>query len=512
MNLAEMRVIISQRLVDHPFVVGVVFSLLLSTLLTSLNPLFNNDGVLYLRAAEAFSSKGIDAAVQLYPRPFYSVLIGFVHQLTGLDFILSAHLLNTVLLAGLVCSFTMVAGEFSEKKRIYLLAVLTLITFAGLNQYRHYIIRDFGYWTFSLAAIGCFLKHYRNLNWLFFAGWISCTALATLFRPEAVVLFLLPLCRLLDYRLPERCLMIYYRQVITVAIFVLALMWIVGGALSVNLYQELFNAVSSELEFFGHVQGGRFAEATKLFGEQVLNRFSDEYARPALAAGLGYIFFAKFFNLLGAVNLTVLLCAVIIARRSRLVPRAIIVPYVFAITLVAIPVFMFLANRQFLQGRYIMLIALLCLFLVPPFLDLLYTRFWNKNIKGWQKIGGVTLLLYLFLDSLVSFGYSKHYMLEGISWMQSNIASDSSVYSNSGQLIYMTKLNTQWPESMSFQSTGMANPGRDYNIWAVKLNKNDEQLRAYLQQRTPPLVELASFFNKRGDQLAVYESQVLVSK
>ena len=75
-------------------VIGVVVSLLYSALRVWLDPLFNPDGVFYLVAAEAWIENGIGAALEIYWRPFYSILIGAFALLSGLSTVASAHVVD----------------------------------------------------------------------------------------------------------------------------------------------------------------------------------------------------------------------------------------------------------------------------------------------------------------------------------------------------------------------------------------------------------------------------------
>ncbi len=498
---------ISQLLIKHPYVTGIVGSLLISVFLINSNPLFNTDGVLYLRAAQAFTTGGIDAAIELYPRPFYSILIGLIHQASGLNLIHAAYLLNTLLLAGLVCAFISLAGLFSDKERIHLLAALTIIIFAGLNEHRHYIIRDFGYWAFSLAAIGCFLRHYLNLQVSFFIGWLGCTSIAALFRPEASILLLLPLCRLADLSFTDKQLGRYYSQVMMVAIILPLLLWVIDLVLQANLYVSLLDTINGELQSFRQAQPGSFAEAADRFAGQVLNRFSERYAQPALMMALMYIFFAKFFELLGLAYLIAIGTALFLSRRYQLIPRNILLPYLFAVILLTLPVLDFLANSQFLQARYTMLIVLVCMLMIPSMLDVLYEKYRNRFASGWQKWGLVLLMLYTFFDGLVSFGHSKRYLLEGVDWLQSNASAGASLYSNNAQIAYMSGLEVNWKDSRDFQYAGFVTSVNDYDYWAVKINKNDRLLQFFMRQRVTQLEKLVQFSNGRGDQLVIYKTR-----
>lgn len=499
----------SQLFIKHPYTIGIISSLLISILLINLNPLFNTDAVLYLRAAEAFNIGGLDAAIELYPRPFYSMLIGLIQQVSGCTIINAAYWLNTLLFTILISAFVATAGIFTDKKNIYLIAILTIIPFAGINEYRHYIIRDVGYWAFALVAISCFFRHYLNLRISFFFGWVAATVIATLFRPEAIILLLLPLCRLVDIGNTNQQLKRYYSQILGGGLCLLLIIVAADLTLQTHIYTGIIEVINRELQTFHEIQSERFIETSNRVANQILNRFSAEYAQPVLMTGLLYIFFAKLFGLLGPVYLVATGIAIFLARRLTIIPRTILFPYLFSIILVTLPVLTFLANRQFLQARYTMLIALTLILIIPALLNILHEKYHSHFCNVWKKLGLVILLLYVFIDSLVSFGHSKNYMLEGISWLQTNASKNDSIYSNNAQLVYLSGLKTNWKDSREFQYSGVINPASRYSFWAVKINRKNQALQSVMQHKSKQLTKVASFANERGDKLVIYQPKVV---
>ncbi len=500
----------SQLFIKHPYTIGIISSLLISILLINLNPFFNPDAVLYLRAAEAFNIGGLDAAIELYPRPFYSILIGFIQQISGCNIINAAYWLNTALLTLLISAFVATAGIFTDKKHVYLIAVCIIIPFAEINEYRHLIIRDFGCWAFSLIAINCFLRHYLNLRIKFLFGWVAATIVASLFRPEAIILLLLPLCRVADLSNPNQLLKRYYSQILGVGLCLLLIILAADLTLQTHIYTGILEVINRELQTFHEVQSERFIETSNHFAEQILNRYSAEYAQPVLMTGLLYIFFAKLFGLLGPIYLVAIFMAILLTRKLQIIPRNILYPYLFSLILLTLPVLTFLANRQFLQARYTMLIALMLLLILPAMLNILYEKHPNYFCNVWKKLGLIILLLYVFIDSLVSFGHSKNYMLEGINWLQANASKNDSIYSNNAQLAYLSGLNTDWKDSREFQYSGVITSTSRYSFWAVKINRKNQALQAVMQHKLKHLTKVASFANERGDKLVIYKPKVVI--
>ena len=57
---------------------------------------FNPDTTYYLTSAALFNQHGLAAAFSGFSRPFYPILIGSIHSLTGISYFASAHLINPV--------------------------------------------------------------------------------------------------------------------------------------------------------------------------------------------------------------------------------------------------------------------------------------------------------------------------------------------------------------------------------------------------------------------------------
>ena len=79
---------------DLRWVFGV--SVLLSLWLIYIDPLVNRDGIIYLRAAEAYLQDGFAASHAIFGRPLLSITMGVLHQLTGLSLIHCGQAITTL--------------------------------------------------------------------------------------------------------------------------------------------------------------------------------------------------------------------------------------------------------------------------------------------------------------------------------------------------------------------------------------------------------------------------------
>ena len=176
------------QLSQRDIVVSAVgFSLLWSIAMYCIFPDVGMDGILYLRCAAAYDQSGLKAAMTLYPWPFYSIVIAYIHHL-GLSYINSGRLLDALLQAWMVYFFIRLVFHFNPTRRLGFWALLCILSYSTFNGQRSMLFRDFGYWAFYLTSIWLVLsflkKEKQSYLWLFGLS----TLLAALFRIEGVLI------------------------------------------------------------------------------------------------------------------------------------------------------------------------------------------------------------------------------------------------------------------------------------------------------------------------------------
>ena len=139
--------------------VSVLASIALSAWCVWADPIINNDGVYYLRAATEISAGNWRQALSVYPWPFYSAFIALLGKLPGMDLIGAAHVLNALFAAVLVAGFLSAVYELGGNRTTLIIAALLVLAFPTLNKYRSFIIRDVGYLAFHIWSL-CFLFRY----------------------------------------------------------------------------------------------------------------------------------------------------------------------------------------------------------------------------------------------------------------------------------------------------------------------------------------------------------------
>jgi len=170
------------------FGIGALISLVLSIWSIGIDSVINNDGVIYVRAAELLSSGDWGSALGIYRWPFYPWLIMLVGDTLGISYKVAGHSLNSIFFALVVIFFVDAVRAFGAVSRLALVTALVIaLAHPAFNEYRAFLIRDPGYLAAYLLAVCCFARHCRQplLRYRVIAA--ACLVVATLFRVEGLV-------------------------------------------------------------------------------------------------------------------------------------------------------------------------------------------------------------------------------------------------------------------------------------------------------------------------------------
>jgi len=184
-------------------VVAVFGSLLLSLWAVNADDILNNDGVEYLKSAQAILQGDWSAAIETYKWPFYSALIGLTSSITGLSLSLSAHAVNAVFYVWLVLAFVALVQLLGGSRSALWFALLVMLAFPMINKFRPYLIRDPAFLALFLSACYAwflYLKERRRRdNLIAIALFLG----AALFRLEGLFYLLLAQSYLLSQGLED---------------------------------------------------------------------------------------------------------------------------------------------------------------------------------------------------------------------------------------------------------------------------------------------------------------------
>ena len=426
---------------------AVLASLALSGFTILFAELPNDDAYVYIRTAEIFLNDGFSAAFSHYGWAGYPILIGLVIML-GLSLINAAYLVNAGLFALLVYGFVSVVSQLSNNSRITALAAVTVLLYPELNEFRHFIIRDIGFWAFSIFGLLQFMKFREHPGNHTALAFISCMLAATVFRAEAVAyLALAPLALLVDSSLGQtQCRAHFWqlgRLVYGTGLSVCLLLLLLG----VNVFAQAIEFFSVYLPFIQGTFDPTPAETAELgrllFGEYAAT-ISQEYMNGVIAAGLLVILIMTiFYGISGPYFWLLALGGWMRAwqfDRSKWLP-------LIAFALVNVLILLtFLYITRYLSSRYAMLLCILVVMQVPFVVATFLDR--SVNSKRGQSARMLLMLfaVYCLMDAHISFGRSKDYLLQAANYTETQVGANSNVLTNNHTIAFFSGEVTDYDE------------------------------------------------------------------
>ena len=475
----------------------VLVSLLWSAVVLLQNPVLNDDAYGYLRAALLFREEGLAAVFDRYGWYGYSVLIGVLDAGLPGGVKAAAHVLNAALLALLVLAFVDCAALLQPAPRTRLLAAGILL-FPLLNEMRFYVVRDFGFWAFTLLSLCQLERQRRQPGWWLACGWCLALLAATLFRLEALLLAAftpLGTWRGADWRARA--------QPYVVLVLMASLLLLLAQLTGADLPARLQYAYRFYLPPLGDLPATFAAEAeaviTLLYSAGNFPRSADfAYGVVLLALNHLVVFAANLIEALGT-PLTLLL-AVGLWRgwlRGRL--QGVWAAY-WQVS--ALSLFVFLCLMHFLTQRYATLLCLLLLVWLPTLLqqaDLALQQ--TMHPRRWRLAGGLVLAL-LAVDSLFSFGHSQDYLQQAVAWTRSNLPPGQTLLTNNRFVAFESGRMPDFDQPPATLADTLRLVPLNSPL-VVVLKAGDDAGRQQLADLAN-LQLLACFANRRGDEARVY--------
>ncbi|MDB6060248.1 MAG: hypothetical protein JWM78_351 [Verrucomicrobiaceae bacterium] len=343
-------------------------------------PSINTDGVIYLKTARGFIDAGFSGALQVYGWPFYSMLIAAVAQL-GVTLDTAAALINVLLFAALAWAFVAVVELlYPKQKNIHYLASAIILLEPYLNSLRGSFFRDSGHLAFTLTSLVALLQYANTRRIGLLVTWVLATLVATLFRPEAVLL------------LPAGIIALAYHRP-SWKFGALAIAFTICCAVILFLMQRY--APTSRIidvigwwNFYSSDFGNTFSRKAALLERTVLGDFSDN-GRESLLAALVVTVIAAVVGVITPIYAVVLW----VRRKNIFISSPIHKKIIWAYAIAAlIPSLLFVAFAYFLSQRYVTAFALILLLLVP---QLLIDIFYSMRNRA-ARISFAVLLVLIF--------------------------------------------------------------------------------------------------------------------
>lgn len=421
--------------------ITVIACALLSLLALALNEQPNPDAYKYVKAAEIALESGITDAYAYYQWAHYSLLIAGVHALTGLDMFYSAHLINAFLFALLSVSFINLVAAATPSRRVVWLSALIILIYPSLNEFRPVIIRDFGFLAFSLIAMLQLLRYWLTLRLRHGIFFVLACLLATLFRPEAIVFWLLtPLALFINQahspRARRNAFMVTTGISVLVAAFIVTIFASVGQIELTQLLRSFAGIYQPFADNIAQLFGDNTHELSRaVFGDYAA-QFVNQYTHIFLLAGLLALLLTIIVNGVGLVATPLLIYGA--AKGLHRLPAGATV--IFAIWLLTAFLILlgFILLTRFTTERYTLLFCLILLLWLPFMID----RAWslaaaNNTLKKFAWVMGL-LAVFAALDSHVSFGASRSHLDDATHWLLHNTRAEPTLVTNERRVAYDT--------------------------------------------------------------------------
>ena len=479
---------------------------------------FNIDGILYLQSAQAFVQNGFHAAFNTYPWPFYSILIGIISLFTSLSLENAAFFLNFILTTTIILSFILLIKELGGDRQTQIFAAIVILLFPYLNHDRDNILRDFGYYAFTLISLLMFIRFFKKPDFRIACMWGISAIIATLFRVEGFVLLALAPTALFfqtQFRFFKRILniiKIYLLPIICLGLFLIfkpkhnhMFDSNLAGAgyfyyYLTNVKSLLFTTLNSKITFLNKT----------LF---VNSMISADAIAPFFYSGLLGIFFSYLISAIGIGYLLLSYHAI----RYHLIPtnKNTIIPWTTYLSLTFLTIIAFLLLEFFLTDRYIFMPGILLVLAAPFSLNTIYNNWRNKKAcftgKRWVFPVICIFLIFNLISSVGHFGTSKVYIRQAGNWLDKNTATNSRIFSNDPQLMYYSH-RTFWTDYKILAANSdplfvLRNVDlKKYDYFAIMFERNQlsekEPVLKLLQ--TKPIV---TFCNKKGDCAWIFQAQ-----
>ena len=418
-------------------ILAVIASLLTSCFTYAFPKPLNDDAFLYIRTAEIFVDLGLAAAFSHYSWASYSVLIGLI-SLSGLSILQAAFLLNGLFYALLTYGFISVVKSIDDSDKTLVAAAILILVFPELNEYRHSLIRDIGFWAFVFIGVwqlNLFTHCHKVIHaaaffvFLFLAAFLRIEAIAYLIFVPLVLLFfdrqkseVRPLVFLALGSALSIVIVVLLLQLIGFDVFAMATVF-------VSRYAPFLQSA------FSPEQGETLEVATAIFGSYG-EVYSNYYVALFLASGFFGLLLVSVANALGLPLLLVLVIG-LSKQLGKLRDKNPKVLLAFILVNFLI-VFGFIYITRFLPSRYSMVLAISIAGLIPILVAQWLVQ--NHPLKGWQKSVPILIVVYLFIDSYISFGRSTDYINNAVDWLETEQIQPGQLVTNESAIAYFSGL------------------------------------------------------------------------
>jgi len=399
------------------------------------DPTINEDGVLYLIAAEAYLESGIRSALQVYDWPFFPIVFAAIHQITTLSVYVSALLVVSLCYFVMSYAFTRLIAEMGGSVMAQLFG-LTIISFHPLmGDFRSAILRDSGLWAFMLLALHeliCYSKTQKKSHQV---KWTIYICIALLFRVEALfIAAFTPLSLMFikennDDSGLKKLFIFLLPPILLFLTIVVTFLWL--SSVSLENFKPLVDLESHYIEFFSNLKA-IISEKSTTISNILLSRSAKEDAFYAVFAVYFTIFFINIFRAITPIYAIALIHQKFSKSHIKICKNSITIINSHLIV-ISIYLFLFTVSRQFNLERYSFVFVIVILLYLPFIVEKIWMK--RPHTTLIRTIIILTLTGYV-LDTIINSDYKKRYIDDAATWLKYETEANSKIYSNHHHIAY----------------------------------------------------------------------------
>ena len=461
-----------------------VVSLLLSWLAVQ-GRIVNRDGIYYLDTARTILEEGLGAVMRVGEWNFLPALVAAVSAATPLGLEAAAQTLNGLLLAG-TCAL-LVDWVRRRAPEAAWFAVLAVLAMPAYNQYRNEILREYGFWFFSMLGFWLAMRwtERRGVKDLLWSQLAILTA--ALFRLEAAAFFLALMAWQMTLAVPGSRLR---TTLVSVALPTGAL--VLGALLVLAGVIELPRRILYYLSAADPIQKTfTLSDAAARLSDKVLPyKYSREEAIYILSIGLLSIIPIKFLKMMGLLLVPFAYRFKDGGFRKILAPWQPL-PWAFAVYVLVLAAFV--TQQMFLVGRYVSILNLLAVPLVAVGFAQLAARH-----ERWQPLFAA-LALAMVAANVVSLTPRQTQIIEAGNWLRQHAAADLRVGMENGRVAYYAGWKLARANYYERQALADELASGRLDLAAFEIDRKETETDAWLMQKR--LVEMRRFVGPKGDMV-----------
>lgn len=460
-------------------------SLLLSWIAVSNAGTVAKDAAFYIDLAQYFIDHDLADTFKRYDWPWFPVLLGATHALTGIPLETVAYLWCALFMAG-TCAL-LVDGISRRLPGSGYWACLVVLAIPAYNSFRDDILREYGFWFFCVLAL------WFALLWEERGGWARATLiqlavlLAALFRLEAVLL--MPALMLWQVAgLTTRAGWGRMAQLVALPLLVAVL---TGGVLlafdrlPLGRIEYYLNLVDPRSLF------ATFNSVSERFGATLLQKYSADDAGTILFFGFLATLLLMFVKLLGPFSVPFLFREGWAAIRTY---RTSFSAFAWAWLCYFAVLMFFFIQQQFINARYTSFLDLLAVPLAVIALVALARRF----PKGVRVLVVVALLV--MLANVISLSAKKTHYIEAGHWLAQHAQPADAIYYDDPRIGYYAGWGYQ-PSALTREEAMSDSRVSAYRYYLIEAKADEPWLQQWLQQHRRQV--LAEFANAKGATVLV---------